>query len=108
MKYEQTIVIPRPEAEYAAKVCHDAPGREVRKDETVISWTVAFENGFRADVKVCATNDPEEFPCWCEAVLFDAKGNERNCTEPSDGAPAGEWPLFADGDEYLVLVEVET
>lgn len=107
MSHTQEILIPRPEADRASKVCAVPPGRDVERDETVLSWTAKFSDGLRIEVKVVAPNDPEQEACWCEAVMFDADGFEIGCSEPEE-RPYGEWGFSNDGKDYIVNVVAET
>jgi hypothetical protein len=73
---------------------------------------VTFGNRMCVDVKVVATNDPDEFPCWCEAILYRMTDSTSELieiarTEPTDGPPFGEWILKDGDDEYVAQVNEE-
>lgn len=84
-------------------MCAEPPGSDCEQAAPVFVWTAKFPNGFEADVKVVSASNPEEEPCWCEAVLFDDKGVEIMCSEPSD-EPWDEWSFEHAGIEYVVNV----
>lgn len=66
------------------------------------SHTAVFSNGYQADIKLCSGGEDYN---WTEAVLFNEKGGEVACSEPSDEL-LGLWE-FDDGDNhYSVIVEI--
>ena len=108
MKHTATLTIPRPQADDAARICAEPPGRsEVGRDEVVYTWTEKFEDGCFVDLKVCATNDPDEDPCYVEAVLFNADGGEMAVCEPCE-RPHGVWYFLTDEAAYSLEVSVES
>jgi len=112
MKYEKTIVIERPTVERVTEICVKPPGRdEVDRDSTVYDWDVKFPDGMVITVQVCADSEPDEHPCWCQAVLFETGDTgdlyEISCSEVED-RPWGEWEFELDGNEYILTVEPET
>lgn len=81
----------------------EADGPDEYQDENeTISMTAVFDDGMQADVKCCGCQDE---PSWTEMVLFNERGGEVCCTEPSDMFD-GRWTLTdsATGDEYVVTV----
>lgn len=106
MRHTKTIMVPKAQVAEVQRVCDEAPGSDCEQAAPIFTWTAKFSNGFQADVKVVSDTEPEKHPCWCEAVLFDEKGCELACNEPSD-APWDEWSFLYDGDEYVVNVRPE-
>lgn len=107
MRHTATLTIPQSQADDAARICAKPPGRsEVGRDEVVYTWTGTFEDGCQVDVKVCATNDPDEDACYVEAVLFNADGVELAVCEPCE-RPHGEWCFSTDDADYVLNVSVE-
>lgn len=49
-------------------------------------WSVRFEDGVQADVKVCCVEEN----CWCEVVWFTEGGQEYTCSSPDDDL-GGAW-----------------
>ena len=76
--------------------------------ETVAKWTVRFDDGCEADIKV-NSNTAEDGDCYAEAVLFDREGHQLAYTaDPSDEVD-GTWYLYVDAndgacDQYTVIV----
>lgn len=106
MKHSQTIMVPKHQVAEVQRVCDEPPGSDCEQATPIFTWTAKFPNGLQADVKVVSDSEPEEQPCWCEAVLFNEKGYELVCTEPSD-TPWDEWSFMYEGDEYVVNVQAE-
>jgi len=109
MRYLATISIPEGDAVDARRICEEPPTRsEVPRDDPVYTWSASFSNGFVVDVKVVASSEPDEDPCWCEAVLFapEPNGNhvfEVACSDVSD-LPFGDWEFRCGDDIYIVSV----
>ena len=75
------------------------------ENETFVK-TARFPDGIQMDVKICGVEyDPhaETNLPWTEAVLFNERGGEIACSEPSEGYD-GEWLLESDGNEYSATV----
>lgn len=112
MRYQTTISIPSHEAVDARQICEKPPTRsEVSRDDPVYVWSASFSNGYVVDVKVVASSEPDEDPCWCEAVLFAPAPNgshvvEVACSEPSD-LPFGDWEFRRGDDFYAVSVNTQ-
>ena len=106
MEYKQQIVILHEEAADVKSICESPPGRSVRRDSVVYSWTAKYDNGFQSDTKVCASGDPSSESCWCETVLFDENGCELSASEVADD-PFGEWILEYNQDTFVVNVTAE-
>ena len=77
------------------------------EDET-ICFTAAFENGYQADIKCCGVqyNEGECNTAWTEAVLFNERGCEVTCSEPSEEY-FGRWELQCGSDKYVIDVIVK-
>jgi hypothetical protein len=109
MIYKTSIFIPKKEAVDARRICEEPPTRsEVGRDDPVYIWSAYFSNKYGVDVRVVASSEPDEDPCWCEAVLFAPAPNgnhvvEVACSEPSD-LPFGDWELRCGDDVYVVSV----
>lgn len=78
-------------------------------EDEVIRYSAAFSNGYCMDIKVCGVHyDSYSSTAWSEAVLFDEKGCEVCCSEPSD-VFVGEWVLTYKNscgveDSYIVNI----
>ena len=72
------------------------------KMTTVAKWTVKFDDGCEADLKV-NTNSREDGDLYSECVLFDENGCQLNFTEP-EYAIDGDWHLWYNSTEYVVKV----
>ena len=111
-RYEAHTVIERPTVERVTKLCVNAPGRdEVGRDEVVYEWEAKFTDGTVIAVQVCADNEPDNHPCWCQAVLFQTGDSgdlyEVSCTDVEE-RPWGDWEFKEGGNEYRFKVEPET
>lgn len=74
-------------------------GDEEFGEDSVITKTAIFNNGFEMDIKCCGCHDDV---AWTEAVLL-RNGSEVCCTEPCDEF-FGEWECTNDEDTYTVRV----
>jgi hypothetical protein len=81
------------------------PNTDIARDGCVFDEEVAFGNGYRIAVRVCAPNTPSEESCWAEAVLFDDDGCELSVTNPDGDSVEGEYVCYDGKDEYIVIVE---
>ena len=75
-------------------------------EDEVFSKTARFADGTQMDVKICGVRyDPnaETNLPWTEAVLFNERGGETACSEPSEGYD-GEWVLETDEAVYSATV----
>ena len=73
------------------------------KEDEAHTETIKFPNGYKMDIKIVVPS--WEDLTWTEAVLFDSKGNQVACSEPSDYF-MGEWNLEDhDGNTYTVILE---
>ena len=87
MKYEETIVLPKDRIDYINNLCEthlteeDFSKYQLPKFECFECYSVVFDNGYIADVKVC-TGDIDD-TAWVEMVLFDGS-YEVACTEVYD------------------------
>lgn len=74
------------------------------------SYSVKFENGYEADVKICCTNfgrNQSSNPLWTEAVLFNPEGGQENVTDVDDKF-FQDWELFDDDDnKYVIHIKIE-
>lgn len=72
------------------------------------TFSVQFDNGYCMDIKVCGVQYDETNDCnlaWTEGILFNPKGGEEWCTEPSEEF-LGKWELETDTDTYVVNIIV--
>ena len=72
-----------------------------KKYQTIKKWTVKFENGFEADIKINTNGGDEDL--FAEAVLFDEDGRQMAFTEPQYEID-GLWYLYCDGVEYSINI----
>lgn len=73
---------------------------EFQNENNTVSVTAVFPDGCEMDIKCCGCQSE---PSWTEAVLFNAKGGELCCTDPSDRF-AGEWKLEHDETSYIATL----
>lgn len=99
---QKTLTISKSDYEKITRFLHATKDTGFQGDNN-ITYTVSFGNGIEMDVSCCGSPDS---PSWAEAVLF-ANGNEV-CFSPAEDSFTGEWKLSYNGEEYLVVVEVET
>lgn len=100
-EYSTEIILTKSENElingYLTASCEE----EYQGDDSIISKTAIFPNGFEMDIKCCGCDNE---PSWTEAVLFE-NGSELCCSEPYDEF-LGDWELEHKGVVYHVLVRV--
>lgn len=77
------------------------------KDSVQFDQEVVFDNGFRMAIQVISSLDPATETCWTQGVLFDAVGNELDCTTVGDSF-LGEYTCEYDGITYEAVVSVVT
>ena len=65
--------------------------------------SVAFKDGFTADIKVC-TDTAESGGVWSEMVIYDPSGREVWLSDVSDRL-SGTWAAEFDGKRYEVYVD---
>lgn len=114
MDFRKTIYITEDEKKEFDRMCFIEPKDEddfdahYLNEDTTISKTAKFDNGYEVDVKLCGVqyHDGESNTMWTEAVLFDSNGSECACSDPSEGFD-GIWELEYDGHNYIVTVEVQ-
>ena len=111
MKYEETIILPKDRIDYINNLCEthlteeDFSKHQLPKFECFERFSVTFDNGFFADVKVCTGGIDDTV--WVEMVLFDKNGYEVNCTEVYDNID-NTYELEDNGDNvYIVKVVSE-
>ena len=108
MKYEETIVLPKDRIDYINNLCEthlteeDFSKHQLPKFECFERFSVTFDNGYIADVKVC-TGDIDD-TAWVEMVLFDKNGYEVNCTEVYDNIDNAY--ELEDNDDNVYIVKV--
>ena len=110
MKFKKVITISKEEAEQINKYLHVEPtcADECLGEDAVIVNTAKFDDGIEMDIKCCGVQYEEQSEsntAWTEAVLFH-NGIQECYTEPSDEY-LGEWICEYDGNEYIVIVEIE-
>lgn len=117
MRYEKSITINKTAEDMiirnltvvptCAENCLDENDTIVYTVVTV--YTVVFDNGIEVDVKCCSVQygeDGKPNVAWCEAVVFE-NGCKIGCSEIEDDF-FDEWLFEYDGNEYVVMVEVDT
>ena len=74
-------------------------------EDTTISYTAYFDNGYEVDMKICGVRYEEgsNNSAWTEAVLF-LNGAEIACTEVNDDL-LGEWTFTICDKTFVVIVE---
>ena len=70
----------------------------------VTMWTVEFDDGHFADLKIVDCSRREGGP-WSEVVLFDSNGCEVDCTEVDDSLRGEWWVRDGENENYTVVVE---
>ena len=111
MRYEKTITINKAAADMIIRYLTIEPTCAedcLGEDETIV-YTAVFDNGIEVDVKCCGVQygeDEETNVAWCDAVMFK-NGYEVGCSEVEDDF-FGEWEFEYDGNEYVVMVEIDT
>ena len=102
MIYRATLRLSKDELDYYDLIL-DGGGdwQDEWYEDKVESYTVRFENGVEADLKVVGCGD--ESP-YAEMVLFNDKGGEIGFSEP-EYEFSGEWEAWdADDNQYIVNV----
>lgn len=79
------------------------PDHNLTADEVIFDEEVVFEDGCRMALRVVASDCPNQYPCWTEAILFDDKGIELACS-PIDDTLRGKWTIYFEDKEYSVNV----
>lgn len=106
MKHERTITVPREEAAVIRRYLRREPQSEAEcmGEDTIITHTAVFDDGFEVDVKCCGVQYQEGVSNrpWTEAVLFH-HGYEITFTEPEEDY-FGTWTLWHGNDAYVVTV----
>ena len=102
MTYEATLRLAKADLDYYDLIL-DGKGNweEDWYEDRVESYTVKFENGYEADLKVvgCQEDSP-----YAECVLFDAEGYEAGLSDP-EFEFSGDWDVYDyDGNQYIVHV----
>lgn len=69
----------------------------LKEDSTIETFTVRFQDGFEADIKVCAGN--HNF--FIDPVLFNENGHEV-CTLDVEGNLLGEYIFEENNKQYIV------
>lgn len=110
LMYKKKIAVSQDEAKVIQYAIDHNPESEEEcfgEDKTITN-TVCFEDGYKIDIKCCGVQYEEGGvnTAWGEAVLFNDKGCEIACTEPSDEY-FGQWTLYSLEDMYIVDIEVE-
>lgn len=81
---------------------------EFSRDEIVWEGQSRFSDGTQAVFQVCAANDPEQYPCWSQIVLFDENGQEIACSDVSENLLGPCEFFYIDGTSYTVnIVEAD-
>lgn len=80
----------------------DYDAEQIPRLSTVKSWTVRFDDGCFADLKV-NSNEREDRDLWTEAVLFGPDGSQVDYTEVSYGL-RGNWRLSSKDADYDIKV----
>lgn len=77
-------------------------------EDSVYSITVAFSNGYSADIQMCGVQyNPEESNLpWTQVILYNRDNHEVYYTEPKDEF-CGTWVLPYDNNEYVIHVMEE-
>jgi hypothetical protein len=75
----------------------DISKEKIGKNEVLHVFTVKFDNGFEADIKVCAS----EGGCFVDPVMFNKKGYEI-CVLDCEYELVGDYSFEVDGKIYLV------
>ena len=102
----KTLVIRKEDADYWGNLIQspavDLDELELPRNSLLKKWTVAFDDGIQADLKVCSSEDD----VWCEMVWFNTDGVELTCSDPCNDRLEGEWPCSI--EEHDVVVEIGT
>lgn len=72
---------------------------DIRQGNVVDSFTVTFDNGYSADIKLVSGE-----PSFVDAVLFDNNGHEVCCIPPDAESVIGKY-IF--DDDYVVNVSMK-
>lgn len=108
MHYKKDMLLSSAFAKDLKGLCEEPPGlNRVARDEIAHAVTVMFSNGWAMDIKVVATNEPDEDPCWTEAVLLRPTEDGFIVvafSEPYDSDPLGEWTIGFEGDLYTANI----
>lgn len=104
---KENIVVDRETAAQIERYLHPTSPDDVLAEDATISFTVRFEDGFEADLKVCGvqSREGEDNSAWTEMVLFH-NGCEVACSEPMTDL-FGAWNLEHNGITYCVNIEKE-
>ena len=103
MKLNTEIKVPSNEVAFLQQAMN-IPNSDFRRDEIVWEGESRFSDGTQAIFQVCASNNPEEEPCWSQIVLFDENGAEIACSDVSENVLGPCEFFYIDGTAYTVNV----
>lgn len=103
MKLTTEIKVPSNQVSFLQRAMN-VPNSDFRRDEIVWEGESRFSDGTQAVFQVCASNDPEEEPCWSQIVLFDEHGAEIACSDVSETVLGPCDFFYIDGTAYTVNV----
>lgn len=105
---KETIMLNEQETRLVERLLSEEPScrENCFGEDDAFSKTATFADGTMMDVKVCGVEydeDAETNLPWTEAVLFNERGSETACSEPSEDY-FGEWILEREGILYSATV----
>lgn len=106
MEYEKTIKISKEKADELQILLDkdeiDFEKEDIEEDSVLFEETVAFDNGFTAEIKVYS----DQTNLYVDYVLFDKEGHEVCVGEPAFEL-VGEYNFEYKGDKYNIYIEAE-
>lgn len=109
---EKTLEIPSEQLSDATRLLKtkkvDYDKEQISKYSVVYRWTVKFDDGASADIRVCSDSRESGY-LWSEMVVYDSLGREIGFSEP-ESYLAGEWVLICELEDgavqtYCVVVK---
>ncbi|MDF2879679.1 MAG: hypothetical protein K0R54_236 [Clostridiaceae bacterium] len=97
---QATITISQKEATEIQDILNIAEGRYEESNDILKTYTVKFDNGFFADIKICNGDTP-----YVDSLLFDKNGNQVCVLEISEEI-LGEYLFEHNGIEYMVIMSI--
>ena len=104
MTYEATLRLPKADVDYYDLILDGKGNWEDWYEDYVESYTVRFDNGVEADLKVVGCGDDSPY---AELVLFNDSGSEIGFSD-AEYDFSGDWEIWDDEDNHYIVHVIGT